>query len=39
METTNRGIEFLGEFAFMVEQDYGILRKGTTVRNPQASTI
>jgi len=23
----------------MVEQDYGILRKGTTVRNPQANSI
>jgi len=37
--TYDRGTEFMGEFALMVEQDYGILRKGTTVRNPQANSV
>ena len=29
----------MGEFAEMVSNDYGIKRKGTTVRNPQANAI
>jgi len=37
--TYDRGTEFMGEFALMAEQDYGILRKGTTLRNPQANSI
>jgi len=36
--TYDRDTEFMGAFAFMVEQDYGILRKGTTARNPQANS-
>jgi len=35
----DRGTEFMGEFAKMIENDYGIIRKGTTVRNPQANSI
>ena len=35
----NRGNEFLGEFTRMVECDYGIKRKPTTTRNPQANSI
>ena len=37
--TYDRGTEFMGEFALMIEEDYGIKRKGTTVRNPQANSI
>jgi len=37
--TYDRGTEFMGEFAQMVEQDYGIIRKGATVRNPQANLV
>jgi hypothetical protein len=33
------GTEFMAEFAEMIENDYGIKRKGTTVRNPQANEI
>ena len=29
----------MGEFAAMVKNDYGIKRKGTTTRNPQANAI
>jgi transposase InsO family protein len=29
----------MGEFARMVEKDYGIKRKPTTTRNPQANSI
>jgi len=29
----------MGEFAQMIQQDYGIIRKGTTVRNPQANSV
>jgi hypothetical protein len=35
----DRGKEFMGEFARMVENDYGIKRKPTTMRNPQANSI
>jgi hypothetical protein len=35
----DRGKEFMGEFARMVENDYGIKRKPTTTRNPQANSI
>jgi transposase InsO family protein len=35
----DRGKEFMGEFARMVERDYGITRKPTTTRNPQANSI
>jgi len=37
--TYDRGTEFMGEFAKMIEDDYGITRRGTTVRNPQANSI
>jgi len=37
--TYDRGTEFMGEFAKMIEDDYGIIRKGTTVRNPQANSV
>ena len=37
--TYDRGTEFMGEFAKMIEDDYGITRQGTTVRNPQANSI
>jgi len=29
----------MGKFAKMIEDDYGITRRGTTVRNPQANSI
>ena len=35
----DRGKEFMGEFARMVEKDYGIKRKPTTTRNPQANSV
>ena len=35
----DRGTEFLGEFARMVAEDYGIKRRPTTTRNPQANAI
>ena len=35
----DRGTEFMGEFARMIEEDYGITRRGTTTRNPQANSI
>ena len=35
----DRGTEFLGEFARMVEEDYGIKKRPTTTRNPQANAI
>ena len=35
----DRGTEFLGEFARMVELDYGITKRPTTTRNPQANAI
>ena len=35
----DKGKEFMGDFAEMVANDYGIKRKGTTVRNPQANAI
>ena len=35
----DKGKEFLGDFANMVSNDYGIERKGTTVRNPQSNAI
>ena len=37
--TYDRGTEFMAEFAEMIENDYGIKRKGTSVRNPQANAI
>jgi len=37
--TYDRGTEFMGEFAKMIEDDYGITRRGTIVRNPQANSI
>ena len=37
--TYDRGSEFMGEFAAMIEEDYGITRKGITTRNPQANAI
>jgi transposase InsO family protein len=35
----DKGTEFMKEFATMVADDYGIERKGITVRNPQANAI
>jgi transposase InsO family protein len=35
----DRGTEFMNEFARMVEDDYGISRRSTTVRNPRANSI
>jgi transposase InsO family protein len=37
--TYDKGTEFMGEFAKMIEHDYGIQRRGATVRNPQANAI
>ena len=35
----DRGSEFMAEFAEMVTNDYGIIRKGSTVRNPQSNAV
>jgi hypothetical protein len=35
----DKGTEFMGDFATMVAKDYGIERRGITVRNPQANAI
>ena len=35
----DRGSEFMGEFACMVQKDYGIKCKPITTRNPQANSI
>ena len=35
----DRGSEFLGEFARMIEEDYGIKKRPTTTRNPRANSI
>ena len=35
----DKGTEFMAEFAQMIENDYGIKRKGSTTRNPQANSI
>src|SRR5210317_1033386 len=35
----DRGTEFLGEFTRMVAEDYGITKKPTATRNPQANAI
>jgi hypothetical protein len=35
----DKGTEFMGEFAQMVANDYGIKRRGITTRNPQANAI
>jgi hypothetical protein len=37
--TYDRGSEFLGEFANMIVNDYGIIKKPTSTRNPQANSI
>jgi len=37
--TYDRGTEFMGELAQMGEQKYGIIKEGTTVRNPQANSV
>ena len=37
--TLDRGKEFMGEFARMCKQDYGVKRKPITTRNPQANSI
>mgnify|MGYP000620621369 CR=1 FL=1 len=37
--TFDKGTEFMGKFAKMIENDYGIKRRGATVRNPQANLI
>jgi hypothetical protein len=36
-DTINRGSEFMGEFARMVQKDYGVQKKLITTRNPQAN--
>ena len=36
---TDRGTEFLAEFATMVQEDYGIRKKPISARNPQANSI
>ncbi len=35
----DRGTEFMGEFAKMIEEDYGITCRGATTRNPQANSV
>ena len=35
----DKGKEFMGEFAKMIKEDYGITRRGSTVRNPQANGV
>jgi transposase InsO family protein len=35
----DQGKEFMGEFARMVQEDYGIKRKPITTHNPQANSI
>ena len=35
----DRGKEFMGEFAKMVKNDYGVTRRPITTRNPQANSI
>ena len=37
--TYDKGTEFMAEFAQMIVNDYGIQRRGITVRNPQANAI
>ena len=37
--TFDKGTEFMGEFAQMIKNDYGIVTQGATVRNPQANAI
>ena len=37
--TYDKGTEFMREFADMVQNDYGIKKKGATKRNPQANSI
>jgi len=35
----DRGTEFFGQFAQMIEEDYGITHQGTTTRKHQANSI
>ena len=35
----DKGTEFMAEFADMVQNDYGIKKRGITTRNPQANAI
>jgi hypothetical protein len=35
----DRGSEFIGDFATMVYNDWGLTRSGTVVQNPQANEI
>ena len=35
----DRGTEFMGDFANMISDDYGITKRPITVRNPQANSI
>ena len=37
--TYDKGTEFMREFTDMIEKDYGIKRRGASVRNPQANAI
>ena len=37
--TLDRGTEFMAEFTKMIEQDYNIIKKPVTKRNPQANSI
>ena len=35
----DQGTEFMAEYAKMITNDYGIKRKGSSTRNPQANSI
>jgi RNase H-like domain found in reverse transcriptase/Reverse transcriptase (RNA-dependent DNA polymerase)/Integrase zinc binding domain len=35
----DKGSEFMGDFAQMIKEDYGVKRRGTTTRNPRANAI
>jgi hypothetical protein len=37
--TYDKGTEFMAEFATMITKDYGMKKRGASVRNPQANAI
>lgn len=37
--TYDQGTEFMAEFAEMIDNDYGIIKRPITVRNPQANSV
>ena len=37
--TYDKGTEFMREFTDMIQKDYGIKRRGASVRNPQANSV